>query len=101
MNVRVRYGASYFITFIDNFTRYSYVYLISYKSEVLECLRRYLNVVENQIDRKVKTLRTDRGREYLSDEFKELCNDKGIIRQLTIPNTPQQNGLLKEGIECC
>ncbi|XP_022853910.1 uncharacterized protein LOC111375338 [Olea europaea var. sylvestris] len=75
MNVRVRHGASYFITFIDDFTR------------------RYLNVVENQIDRKVKALRTDRGHEYLSKEFRNLCDDKGIIRQLTIPNSSQQNGV--------
>ena len=38
-------------------------------------------------------LRTDRGCEYLSDEFKQLCDDKGIDRQLTIPGTPQQNGV--------
>ena len=43
------------------------------------------------MDNKIKTLRTDRGREYLSDEFKVLCEEKGIIRQLTIPGTPQQN----------
>lgn len=93
MNVRARHGASYFITFIDDFTRYSYVYLISHKSEALKCFRRYLNMVENQIDRKVKTLRTDRRREYMSEEFNELRNDKRIIRQLSIPNTPQQNAI--------
>ena len=44
---------------------------------------------------KVKTLRTDRGREYLSDQFKILCDKKGIKRQLTIPRTPQQNGFVE------
>ena len=38
-------------------------------------------------------LRIDWGREYLSDEFKQLCDDKGIDRQLTIPGTPQENGV--------
>ena len=43
----------------------------------------------------MKTLRTDRGREYLSEQFKELCSEKGIVRQLTMPYTPQQNGIAK------
>ncbi len=40
-----------------------------------------------------RDIRTDRGREYLSKQFKELCDVKEIIRQLTIPGTPQQNGV--------
>ena len=93
MNVRARQGASYFITFIDDFTRFSHVYLISYKSEVLDCFKIFINLVENQLDKKIKVLRTDRGCEYLSNQFKELCNEKGIERQLTIPYTSQQNGI--------
>uniref|UniRef100_A0A2N9HH17 Integrase catalytic domain-containing protein n=1 Tax=Fagus sylvatica TaxID=28930 RepID=A0A2N9HH17_FAGSY len=49
--------------------------------------------VENQHEKSLKALRTDRGREYLSDQFKDLCEEKGIRRQLTISNTPQQNGV--------
>ena len=88
MNVKARHGAYYFITFIDDFTRFGHIYLISHKSEALDCFRRYLNLVENQLDQTIKTLRTDRGREYLSDQFKDLCDEKGINRQLTIPGTP-------------
>ncbi|KAK9108126.1 hypothetical protein Syun_024137 [Stephania yunnanensis] len=93
MNVRSRHGGVYFITFIDDYTRFGYVYLISHKSEALECFKKYINLVENQLDKKIKMLRTDRGREYLSDQFKQLCDEKGIDRQLTIPYTPQQNGV--------
>jgi hypothetical protein len=67
MNVRARHGASYFITFIDDFTHYGHVYLVSHKSEALDCLRRFMNLVENQMERTIKTLRTNRGREYLSE----------------------------------
>ena len=88
MNVRARHGGVYFITFIDDYTRFGHVYLISHKSEALECFRKYINLVENQLDKRIKMLRTNRGREYLSDEFKQLCDDKGIDRQLTIPRTP-------------
>ena len=47
MNVRAKHGASYFITFIDDFTRFNYVYLISHKFEALGCFRKFLNLVEN------------------------------------------------------
>src|SRR5436190_22390001 len=75
------------------FSRYGHIYLISQKSEALRCFEAYLNEVENKLERKVKTLRTDRGREYLSEQFKELCSEKGIVRQLTMPYTPEQNGV--------
>ena len=93
LNVRARHGADYFITFIDDFTRFGHVYLISHKSDALDCFKRYTNLVENQLNVKIKTLRTDRGHEYLSDQFKSFCDEKGIARQLTIPHTPQQNGV--------
>jgi transposase InsO family protein len=96
INVRERYGGRYFICFIDDYTRYSHVYLISHKSETLACFKKFIILVENQLDRKVKALRTDHDREYLSDEFKPMCEENGIVRQLIIPYTPQQNGVAEK-----
>ena len=93
MNVKARHGASYFLTFIDDYTRYGYVYLIAHRYEALECFKRFVAEVENQQEKNLKAFRTDRGREYLSDQFRELCETKGIRRQLTTPYTPQQNGV--------
>ncbi|WCJ29450.1 Retrovirus-related Pol polyprotein from transposon TNT 1-94 [Euphorbia peplus] len=93
MNVRARHGAYNFITFIDDCTMYGQIYLMAHKSEALGCFRKFMNLVENQLDRKIKVLRTDRGREYLSEEFKTLCDERGIEHQLSIPYTPQQNGV--------
>jgi transposase InsO family protein len=67
--------------------------LISHKSETLACFKNFIILVENQLDRNVKALRTDRGHKYLSDEFKQICEEKRIFRQLTITYTPQQNGV--------
>ena len=89
MNVRAKHGASYFITFIDDFTRFDYVYLIFHKSKALGCFRKFLNLVENQKDVILKALKTDRGPKYLSDQFRKICDEKGIERQLTILGTPQ------------
>ncbi|KAL0316519.1 UNVERIFIED_CONTAM: Retrovirus-related Pol polyprotein from transposon TNT 1-94 [Sesamum radiatum] len=93
MNVRACHGAFYFLTFIDDYSRYGSVYLLSLRSKALECFKRFLAEVENQREMNLKVLRTDRGREYLSEQFKRICEDKGIIRHLTIPYTPQQNGV--------
>ena len=95
MNVRTRHAAQYFVTFIDDFTRFDHVYLISHISEALDCFKRYSTLVENQLNTKIKSLRTDRGCEYLSDLFKASCDEKGIAKQLTIPYTPQQNGVVE------
>ncbi|CAL9098223.1 unnamed protein product [Musa textilis] len=57
-------GYSYFITFIDDFSRYKHVYLMKYKSEAFEKFREYKNEVENQTGKSIKTLRSDQGGEY-------------------------------------
>ena len=54
-----------------------------------------MRLVENQLEKSIKTLRTDHGHEYLSEQFKELCDEKGITRHLTMPYTLQQNGVVK------
>ena len=46
-----------------------------------------------QIQKSIKSLRSDNGGEYISKDFKRFCEDHGISRQFTIPYTPQQNGV--------
>ena len=50
-------------------------------------------MVENQTERKIKTLRSDNGREFTSEEFKELWRESGIKRELSTQYNPQQNGV--------
>src|SRR3954469_13010006 len=54
LNMRNRTNKPYFITFIDDFSRYGHIYLISHKSEALRCFEAYLNEVENKLEHKVK-----------------------------------------------
>ena len=88
-----RDGNRYYVTFTDDFSRYGYVYLIKHKSDTFEVFKRYQNEVENQLGRKIKVLRSDRGGEYLSIEFFDHLRDCGIVSQLTPPRTPQLNGV--------
>ncbi|GJV71259.1 retrotransposon protein, putative, ty1-copia subclass [Tanacetum coccineum] len=62
----LREGASYFITFTDDFIRYGYVYL-KHKHEVFETFKIFQNEVENQLGKKIKAIRSDQGSEYLRD----------------------------------
>ncbi|KAH9697306.1 hypothetical protein KPL71_023556 [Citrus sinensis] len=86
-------GARYFITFIDDYSRKLWVYILKHKSEALDKFKEWTTLMENQIGRKVKRLRIDNGLEYCSNEFDEFCRKLGIARHKTVRNTPQQNGL--------
>ncbi|GJS37974.1 retrotransposon protein, putative, ty1-copia subclass [Tanacetum coccineum] len=90
-----REGANYYVTFTDDFSRYSYVYLIKHKHEVFEMFKTFQNEVENQLEKTIKALRSDRGREYLSQEFLDHLRSHGIILQLTPPYTTQHNDVSK------
>ena len=65
-SVQTRGGKKYFITFIDDCTRYCYVYLQKNKDEAIEAFMQYKNEVENQPNKKIKVLRSDKGGEYES-----------------------------------
>ena len=82
-----RGGFQYFITFIDDFNGYGYVYLMKYKSESFEKFKIFKNEVQNQLGKNIKTLRSDQGGEYLSQEFIDHLRDCKIISQLTPPGT--------------
>ncbi|GJR36948.1 retrotransposon protein, putative, ty1-copia subclass [Tanacetum coccineum] len=86
-----RQGASYFITFTDDYSRYGYVYLLKHKHEVFETLKVFKNKVENQLGKTIKAFRSDRGGEYISQEFKDYLKACGIVQQLTPQYTPQHN----------
>nr|GEY67043.1 polyprotein, putative [Tanacetum cinerariifolium] len=87
----LRGGKNYFITFIDDCSKLCYVYLINTKDEALNMFNTYKAEVENQLDKKIKILRSDRGGEYESTDFSEFCSTFGIVHQTTTPYTPQQN----------
>ncbi|KAK8715759.1 hypothetical protein V6N13_043085 [Hibiscus sabdariffa] len=93
MNTQARGGFQYFITFTDDFSRYGYIYLMRHKSEALERFKEFKNEVQNQHGKSIKALRSDRGGEYLSQDFGELLKECGIVSQLTPPGTPQWNGV--------
>ncbi|KAK1683281.1 hypothetical protein QYE76_044129 [Lolium multiflorum] len=93
MSVASRGGYRYVLTFTDDLSRYGYIYLMKHKSETFEKFKEFQSEVENQRNKKIKFLRSDRGGEYLSYEFGMHLKKCGILSQLTPPGTPQRNGV--------
>ena len=89
LSVHARGGYEYFITFIDDYSRYGYVYLMHKKSETFGKFKEFMAEAEKQLGKSLKTLRSDRGGEYLDTEFKDHLLEHGILSQLTAPGTPQ------------
>ena len=63
-----------FDTFIDDYSRYRYVYLMQHKSNTFEKFKEYRAEVENQLGKTIKTLRSDRGGEYLDRDFEGILS---------------------------
>ena len=86
-------GAQYFLTFTDEKSRYSWVYIIKTKDQVVQCFLEWKALVEKATKKKVRTFRTDNGGEYTSSQFENYLKAEGITHELTVHNTPQQNGV--------
>ena len=86
-------GAKYFITFIDDHSNWSVVYPMHHKSESFQRYKMFAQLAQTHTGRKIKVLRTDRGGEYLSSEFKSFLTENGTQHQLTAAYTPEQNGV--------
>ena len=89
-----RGGNKYFITFVDDSTKYCYVYLLKSKDEALEKFILYKTEVENQLSGKIKLIRSDRGGEYVT-HVGDYCAQHGIIHEVTPPYSPQSNGVVE------
>ena len=82
----------YFLTIVDDFSRYTWVYLLKAKSETQLLLSQFYTLIETQFKKKIKCIRTNNGTEFL---MKEFFKSKGIIHHLSCVETPQQNSIVK------
>jgi hypothetical protein len=86
-------GARYFVTYIVDFSRKVWVYLLKSKGECLEKFKEFKAFVETQSEHKIKVFRSDNGGEYISKGFKGFLKAHGIEKQTSTPYRPQQNGV--------
>lgn len=85
-------GARYFLTCYDDFTRKVHLTFLKQKSEVLTGIQQYIATVERQTGHKVKTIRSDNGGEFTSNNWSKYMRDNGIEHHYTPPDSHAQNG---------
>jgi len=85
----------YILSFIDDYSRKIWLYFLNEKSEIFSFFKRYKVLVEKEAGVSIGSLRTDKGGEFTSNVFGEFCKSHGIRRKLTVPYTPQQNGVVE------
>ena len=88
-------GATYFITFIDNTTRFTVVSFLKHKAQAFSAFK---SLAKNQTNHKIKVIRSDNGWEFTSEEWETFCQQHGIHKK-SVPYSPQQNGWLKRNTE--
>lgn len=81
------------MTFIDDYSRCCAVYFMKHKSEAFSKFKEFEAEVEKESTEKICKLRTDNGGEYLSQEFEAYLKSRGIKHELTVPYSPEQNGV--------
>jgi hypothetical protein len=82
-------GERYFMLLVDNYTRMTAVFFLKNYSEAFENFKIYKEMVENEMNSRIKCLRSDNGGEFTSKELMDYCNSHGIKRKLFISRTPQ------------
>jgi hypothetical protein len=86
-------GFRFYLVLVDEFTKFTWVYLLKHKSDTFVTFQQFTALVQTQFQHSIQTFRTDCGGEFTSTEFNTFCANKGIIHQLSCPHTPQQNGV--------
>ena len=94
-NTMTRGGKRFYITFIDDYSKYTRVYLLRNKDEAIDAFIKYKNEVDNQLSNEIKRLRSDRGGEYESNPFNTFCEKHGIIHETTPPYSLESNGVVE------
>jgi transposase InsO family protein len=78
-------GYVYYVSFIDDYSRKTWVYFLKSKDEVFNKFKEFKALIENLSKRNIKILRSNNGGEYTSKEFVNLCKDVGIKRSSPLP----------------
>nr|GEV27535.1 hypothetical protein [Tanacetum cinerariifolium] len=83
---------SYCLVVTDDYSRFSWVFFLATKDETGTILKTFITGIENQINHKVKIIRSDNETEFKNHDLNQFCGMKGIKREFSVARTPQQNG---------
>ncbi|RVX23040.1 Retrovirus-related Pol polyprotein from transposon TNT 1-94 [Vitis vinifera] len=86
-------GTRWFVTFVDDHTRVTWVFLMKEKSEVGHIFQTFNLMVQNQFNSKIQVLKSDNAKEYFTSSLSTYLQNHGIIHISSCVDTPQQNGV--------
>ena len=86
-------GLKYFVLFIDDCTRMTWVYFLKKKSDVFSKFTEFYKMIQTQFQKNIKILRSDNGGEFVNTQMKQFFAEKGLIHQTSCAYTPEQNGV--------
>ena len=86
-------GSRYFIIFVDDYSRFTWIYLLHNRSDILSIYKNFVQMIKNQFSKTIKVFRSDNAQEYKSHDFLSYLQQNGTIAQYSCPGTSQQNGL--------
>ena len=85
-------GSRYFVIFMDDFSRYTWIYLFKNRSELSQIYRDFTKMIETQFSKPIKVFRSDNAQEYKAHEFTDILHQSGTIPHSSCAGTSQQNG---------
>jgi transposase InsO family protein len=85
----------YFVTFIDDYSHFTWIYFLRSKDEVFSVFKIFHAYIQTQFSAQIKILRSDNGGEYMSHLFQDFLQHHDIIFLRSCPSTPQQNGVVE------
>ena len=85
-------GSRYFVVFVDDYSRYSWIFQMKHRFELLQIYSNFAKMVETQFSKRIKIFQFDNAFEYTQYVFLAIFHSYGIIHQLTCPGSSQQNG---------
>ena len=85
-------GSQYFVVFVDDYSRYSWIFNIKHRSKLLQVYFNFEKMVKTQFSKRIKIFRFDNAFEYTQYAFQVVLHSYGTVHQLTCPGTSQQNG---------
>ncbi|MCO5560599.1 hypothetical protein L7F22_014215 [Adiantum nelumboides] len=88
-------GSKYFMLIVDDYSRFTWVYFLTHKSEAISTFICWKAHVEKESGNQVKPVRSDHGLEFTSHQFVDYCASFGIRRELSNVGTPSENGVVE------
>lgn len=96
LSIRSLSCSRYFLTIIDDYSRFTWLYFLKSKDETLDKFKQFKTMIKLYKGLKIKAIRSDQRREYIFHAFQRFCNENGILRQFTQSHTPNQNGVAQQ-----